>query len=115
MQKRPAPGGAGRVVGGSRYGRGMDFLYSYDGRPFKVDDDRMWDRDGNYVGKIVDDRVYDTDGQCLGEIRNERLAYNPSHASRTRAPHSARSNRSATTRSERTARSLPVGWEDFRG
>jgi len=52
----------------------MEIVYSLGGRPFKVDGDRVWDRDGRYVGRILDGMVFDPSGTYLGEFRTDRLA-----------------------------------------
>lgn len=93
----------------------MDIVYSLDGRPFKVDDDRMWDRNGRYVGRILDGMVFNPSGAYLGEFRNDRLAYKHSHASKRKASHAPRADRSATSRMDRMGRMTPSGWDKFRG
>lgn len=94
----------------------MDVVYTLDGRPFRVDGDRMWDRDGRYVGKIVDGMVFNTDGEYLGEFRNgDRLAFKQSHAHKHKAGHAARANRSGLARMDRMGRVRPAGWEEFHG
>jgi hypothetical protein len=93
----------------------MEIIYSLGGRPFKVDGDRIWDKSGRYVSRIVDGLVFSPSGEYLGEFRNDRLAYKRSHASKRRASHSPRSNRSATSRMNRMSRMTPAGWEEFHG
>lgn len=93
----------------------MDIVYSQGGRPFKVDGDRVWDRDGRYVGRIVDGAVFDSSGAYRGEFRNDRLAYKLSHAGKRKSSHIPRSNRAAIMRVNRVARVMPVGWQEFHG
>lgn len=41
----------------------MEIIYAHGGRPFKLDDDRIWDRTGRYVGRIADNSlIYSADG-----------------------------------------------------
>lgn len=93
----------------------MEIVYSLGGTPYKVDADRIWNRNGRYVGKIVEGMVFSTSGEYLGEFRNDRLAYKQSHANKRKGTHAARSNRSATSRGHRMGRMPPSGWEDFHG
>lgn len=93
----------------------MDIVYSLGGRPFKVDGDRVWGRDGSYVGRIVDGMVFDPSGIYLGEFRSDRLAYRLSHAGKRKSGHAPRANRTATMRVNRVARVTPAGWEEFHG
>jgi hypothetical protein len=93
----------------------VDIVYSIGGRPYKVDDDRIWNRHGEYVGKIVDGLVFSPSGEYLGEFRSGRLAYKHSHANKQKASHAPRASRSATSRMDRMARMPPAGWDDFRG
>lgn len=94
----------------------MDVVYTLDGRPFRVDDDRLWSRDGQYVGRVVDGMVFNINGTYLGEFRSgDRLGFKHSHAAKRKAPHSPRANRSGISRMDRLARIHPIGWEEFHG
>jgi hypothetical protein len=93
----------------------MEIVYSLGGRPFKVDGDRVWDRDGRYVGRILDGMVFDPSGTYLGEFRTDRLAYRLSHANKRKGSHMPRMDRTATSRMDRMARMTPSGWEEFHG
>lgn len=93
----------------------MQIVYSINGRPFQVSGDRIWDRAGLYVGKIVSDLVFGPEGAYRGELRGDRLGYRRTHASRRRSTHVARMNRTSTMRMDRSARSMPSGWEEFHG
>ena len=93
----------------------MDVVYSLDGRPFRIDDDRLWDRSGRYVGKVVDGMVFNTDGTYLGEFRNDRLGYGRSHSNKRKSGHTAWASRTGISRMNRTGRMHPMGWDEFRG
>ncbi|MFC6286808.1 hypothetical protein ACFP3Q_11395 [Nocardioides sp. GCM10027113] len=93
----------------------MDIVYSLGGRPFRVDGDRVWDRNGRYVGRIVDGMVFNPEGTYLGEFRSDRLAYKHSHAHRRKSSHMPRMDRSGTSRGDRMSRMTPAGWEEFHG
>lgn len=94
---------------------GVEYVYSFGGRPFKVDGDRMWDRRGRYIGRIVDRQVFGPSGVYLGEFKDETLGYRRAHASRWKGSHAPRMDRAATLRMDRVGRIIPAGWEDFHG
>jgi hypothetical protein len=93
----------------------VDFIYSLGGRPFKRDNGHLWDRAGRYVGRFSDDMVFSANGSYLGELRRDRLGYRLSHAGRRRGSNMTRMNRMSTARGDRSARTIPSGWEDFQG
>ena len=93
----------------------MDIAYSLGGVPYKVDGGHIWNRQGSYVGHITDEGlIFDPDGNYLGEFRSEdRIGFKQSNASKRRGVRSSRSNRSGTSRGDRSARTIPSGWADF--
>lgn len=93
----------------------MDFVYSLGGVPYKLDGGHIWDRHGSYVGYLTDDGlIFSPSGEYLGEFRTEdRIGYKHSHASKHRGSRSLRSARSSTSRGDRSARTIPSGWDDF--
>lgn len=93
----------------------MEIVYSLGGEPYKAKNDRLWRRDGEYVGRIVNGMVFSPSGQYLGEFRNERLGFKQSHSSKHKGSHMARMNLSGTMRGHRMGRVIPAGWEDFHG
>lgn len=93
----------------------MDVVYSLEGRPFRIDGDRLWTRSGAYVGKEVDGLFYDTAGAYIGEFKNDRLGYKTRNASKRKLGHMARMNKMGISRMDRMAKMMPMGWEEFRG
>lgn len=93
----------------------MEVVYTLEGRPFRTDDDRIWNRDGLYIGKQVDGLFYSPSGAYIGEFRGERLGFNHRHAHKNKAAHRPRRNRRAIVRRDRMARTIPSGWDEFRG
>ena len=93
----------------------MDIAYSLGGVPYKVDNGHIWNREGFYVGHITDDSlIFSSDGSYLGEFRDEdRIGFRNSHASKQWGARSPRSNRSGTSRGNRSARPISSGWDDF--
>lgn len=89
----------------------MDVAYSLGGVPYKVDSGHIWNRHGFYVGHITEDGlIFSPDGNYLGEFRDEdRIGFKHSHASKRRGARSPRSNRSGTSRGDRSARTIPSG------
>lgn len=93
----------------------MNVVYSIEGRPFRLEGDRLWNRDGAYVAKLVDGFFYDSSGTYVGEFRNDRLGYNTRHANKHKMGHIPRIDRVGISRGDRIARTMPIGWEDFHG
>lgn len=93
----------------------METVYSIAGRPFRVDGDRVWARDGRYVGKLVDGMVFAPSGEYLGEWRNDRLGYRNSHSNKRRSRHTKKMDKMAASTMSRMAKMMPMGWSEFRG
>lgn len=93
----------------------MDVVYSLEGRPFRIDGDRLWTRDGAYVGKQTDGLFYNPSGVYVGEFKGDRLGYNARHADKRKLGHMLRMNKMGISRMDKTAKSMPSGWEEFRG
>lgn len=93
----------------------MDVVYSLEGRPFRIDGDRLWSRDGVYVGKQVDALFYNTSGAYIGEFKGDRLGYNTRHAGKRKGGHMPRMNKMGISRMDKTAKSISSGWEEFHG
>jgi hypothetical protein len=83
-------------------------LYTKNGRPLQVSDDKVYSRSGQIVGRIRDDRVYGTDGRYVGTIVNERLVYRSTDSSRTISTFSA-ANRAGNGRASRAGSGI---WGD---
>jgi hypothetical protein len=56
-------------------------LYTKDGRPLHVSNDKVHSRSGTLVGRICGDKVYGTDGDYIGTIVGDRLVYRSSQSS----------------------------------
>jgi hypothetical protein len=61
----------------------MDRLYTKNGVPLQVSDDKVHSRSGTYVGRIVDGKVYDQNGAYVATIDGDRLVHRSSHNTRT--------------------------------
>jgi hypothetical protein len=65
----------------------MDWLYTKNGVPLRVRDDKVFAQSGKQIGRIRDDRVYGPAGQYMGTIvDDERLIYRSTHAARVSSP-----------------------------
>lgn len=93
----------------------MEVVYSLEGRAFRIDGDRLWTRDGVYVGKQVDGLFYNPSGVYVGEFKGDRLGFNMRHAGKPKMGHMSRMNKMGISRMDKMAKSMPAGWEEFRG
>lgn len=50
-------------------------LYTKEGHPIRVRDDKVYDKSGQQVGLLVDDKVYGPDGRYAATVVNDRLVY----------------------------------------
>jgi hypothetical protein len=50
-------------------------LYTKNGRPLQVSNDKVYSRSGKIVGKIRNEKVYNTNGRYVGTIVGNRLIY----------------------------------------
>lgn len=57
-------------------------LYTKNGRPLQLSDDKVNSRSGAYVGRIVDGKVYGPHGRYVGTIDGDRLVYRSSEGAR---------------------------------
>jgi hypothetical protein len=64
----------------------MSNLYTKNGRPLRLQGDRLYSRSGVYVGKVYDDRVYDPSGRYAGTIVGDRVVYRSTHSARIKGP-----------------------------
>lgn len=53
----------------------MERLYTKNGRPLRVNRDRVFVRSGHQVGRIRGERVFGPDGRYVGSIVGDRLVY----------------------------------------
>ena len=64
-------------------------LYTKNGRPLQVSDDKVYSGNGIIVGRIMDEKVYGTDGQYVGTITGDRLVYRSTESANVSSPFSA--------------------------
>lgn len=50
-------------------------IYTKNGRPLQVLDDKVYSRSGVIIGRINGSMVYGTDGRYVGSILGDRLVY----------------------------------------
>jgi len=91
----------------------VNVVYRLEGRPFRIDGDRLWTRDGAYVDKQVDGLFYYASGVYIGEFKNDRLGYNTRHAGKHKMGHMARMDKMGISRMDKMAKLVPLGWEEF--
>lgn len=53
----------------------MSSMYTKDGVPLKVSDDKVFNPRGRQFGRIKGSKVYGTDGRYVGTIVSDRLIY----------------------------------------
>jgi hypothetical protein len=75
-------------------------LYTKNGRPLQVSNDKVYSRSGIIVGRINGDKVYGTDGRYVGTIVGDRLVYRSTQSSVIKGVFSA-SNRAGAGTSKR--------------
>lgn len=80
-------------------------LYTKNGRPLQVSDDKVYNRSGKVVGRIKGEKVYGTDGRYVGTIVGDRLVYRSTHSAGISSPFSA-ANRAGSARANRTASAI---------
>lgn len=80
-----------------------------------MEGDRLWTRDGAYVGKQVDGLFYDTSGAYIGEFKNDHLGFNNRNAGKHKMGHMARMDKMGISRMDKMAKMMPMGWDEFHG
>jgi hypothetical protein len=83
-------------------------LYTKNGRPLQVVNDKVYSKSGKIVGRIKGEKVYGTDGQYVGTIVGERLVYRSSQSA-TRSSSFSASNRMGTLKANRAGAGI---WGD---
>lgn len=83
-------------------------MYTKNGRPFQVSNDKVFSRSGKIVGRIKGEKVYGTDGRYVGTIVHDRLVYRSTHGAGVSAPFAA-ANRAGTARANRAGSAM---WGD---
>lgn len=53
----------------------MEHLYTKNGRPLRLDGDRLFARSGRQVGKVRSGKVFGPDGRYVGTIIGDRVIY----------------------------------------
>ncbi|MEY9931574.1 hypothetical protein ABH926_006223 [Catenulispora sp. GP43] len=53
-------------------------LYTKEGHPIRVRDDKVYDKSGQQVGRLVDNKVYAPDGRYAATVVGDRLVYRAS-------------------------------------
>ena len=64
-------------------------LYTKNGRPLQVVNDKVYSKSGIIVGQIKGEKVYGTNGRYVGTIIGDRLVYRSTHSTTISAPFSA--------------------------
>lgn len=72
-------------------------LYTKNGKPLQVHDDKVHSRSGALVGRIKGDKVYGPNGQYVGSVVGDRLVYRSTQSATISSPF-ATANRAGTGR-----------------
>ncbi|AEV98130.1 hypothetical protein A4D02_33615 [Niastella koreensis] len=83
-------------------------LYTKNGRPLQVVNDKIYSKSGKIVGRIKGKNVYGTDGAYVGTIVSERLLYRSTYSGRRSSSFTA-GNRMGTSKANRVKSAL---WGD---
>jgi hypothetical protein len=70
-------------------------LYTKNGRPLQLFDDKIYSKSGKIVGQINGNKVYGTNGRYVGTIISNRLVYRSIDSVSINSPFSS-SNRTGT-------------------
>ena len=93
----------------------MATIHTIQGRPFRRDGNDLWSSSGSYVGRFRGDQVFSSSGAYLGELKDGRLGYRIDQSNKRGGSMAGRTNRTGMSASSRTAKSMPIGWEEFHG
>jgi hypothetical protein len=83
-------------------------LYTKNGRPLQVVNDKVYSRSGKIVGRIKGEKVYGTDGRYVGTITGDRLVYRSTQSATISSSFSA-ANRMGTAKTNRATSAI---WGD---
>ena len=83
-------------------------LYTKNGRPLQVSNDKVYSRSGKIIGKIRGKTVFGTNGRYVGTIVNDRLVHRSTHSAAIGSPFSA-ANKAGSARANRAGSAL---WGD---
>lgn len=61
-------------------------LYTKEGHPIRVRDDKVYDKSGEQVGRLVEGKVYGPDGRYAATVVDDRLVYRASDNRRVSGP-----------------------------
>jgi len=64
-------------------------LYTKNGRPLQVVNDKVYSRSGIIVGQIKGEKVYGTNGRYIGTIVGDRLVYRSTESATISSPFAA--------------------------
>lgn len=78
----------------------MGALYTKDGRPLTVNNNRIFNRDGLEVARLRGDKAYGPDGRYVGTIVGDRLVYRSTQSASIGSSFSP-SRRAGTARASR--------------
>lgn len=53
----------------------MDRIYTKNGRPLRLRNDKVFDESGRQVGKVRGKKVFGSDGRYVGTLVGDRLVY----------------------------------------
>jgi hypothetical protein len=83
-------------------------LYTKNGRPLQVAEDKVYSRSGLIVGKIKGEKVYGTDGHYIGTIAGDRVVYRSTDSATINSPFTS-VNRAGTLKADRAGAAI---WGD---
>ncbi|WP_435237180.1 4-fold beta flower protein [Psychromonas sp. PT13] len=75
-------------------------LYTKDGNPLQVYEDKVFSRSGNVVGRIKDKKVFGPNGRYVGTIIGEHLIYRSTDSAGINPPFTC-AKRSASAKANR--------------
>ena len=85
-----------------------DRLYTKNGRPLRLDGNRVFGPNGSEVARIRSGKAYGPDGDYVGTVVRDRLVYRSTDSAR-RGPVFAPSHRAASARANRAGSAM---WGD---
>lgn len=83
-------------------------LYTKNGRPLHVSEDKVYSRSGKIAGQIKGEKVFATDGRYVGSIVGDRLVHRSMDSAAMSYPFSA-SDRSVSVKANKSRGSV---WGD---